>query len=327
MGSAEVERATTDIQRPPPMSGEGDDGGRPDVFASDTFSAFCLAYYDWWRGQRPKVRSWAWLAQRLGLPQRDRNYLRNICSGLRLIPDSLIDPLADAFQLDQAEKTFFRTLAARAGVAVDVQRNRARLELNADDMEAKERLERLLRLEEDLSADIHSLRRIRAGEGKAAPGFLARWWYVVIRELAQHDDFRADPQWIASRVWPTISADDAADALEFLVEHDLLEFDEETLLVTRLDDSPIVQDSDPSLRQYHWDFGAIASQSLELPATERFLGGLTFSVPEEQIDELHGAIKAFGMDLLRRFSAAGSGRVMHVAFRSFPLTRPKGDRS
>jgi hypothetical protein len=321
-GALDGESTDQDLDQRTTVAGEGV-AGRPDVFDFESFSTYCLAYYEWWRAQRPKVRSWAWLAQRLGLPQRDRNYLRNICTGARPMPDSLIEPLAEAFNLDEAEKTYFRTLIALSRVSdKDVARNRARLEQNPDDDETVERLDRLLRLEEDLRADLQALKRIRAGEGTAAPGFLARWWYVVVREMAFQENFRADPHWIARRVWPKITPDDAADALEFLVEHDLLTFDEETLEVIHVDERPIVQNSDGSLRQYHWDFGAIAAQSMELPANERFFGGLTITVAEDRVAELRGVLRACGMEIMRRFQGSRSGRVMHVAFRSFPVTLP-----
>lgn len=53
--------------------------------------------------------------------------------------------------------------------------------------------------------------------------YLSRWYFPAVLELARHPAFRAEPTWIAATLVPSITEQEAAEALRMLQDLDLLD--------------------------------------------------------------------------------------------------------
>jgi uncharacterized protein (TIGR02147 family) len=124
--------------------------------------------------------------------------LANVLSGNRHPRPDTLDAFARAMGLSPAERNVLGLLA-ELDAAPDVRRRR-------------DVLERLL------DSELHGQTRHAEVEPGDAMRYLRHWYVPAIRELATRPGFRAEPEWIAATLTPSIRVDQAREALDTLLD-------------------------------------------------------------------------------------------------------------
>ncbi len=226
----------------------------PDVRQYLDYRAFLDAWFEWKKSTRPRYSQRAF-SRRAGV---SHTLVSQVCRREKHLSEKTASDFGAAMGLEDDELRHFVLLVERATTSSE----RLRTELTHRAMGA-----RGMQGAVDLSA--LSLR------------YLAAWWIPVVRELACRDDFRADPEWIAARILPRISADQADEALQVLLGLDLLREDDDGRL--RPNDAPLVTPPEAegvAYRGYHASMIDLARGGLEsLRADQRFYQTAMLAVP------------------------------------------------
>lgn len=125
--------------------------------------------------------------------------LSHIMSGDRNLSSESTEAVAVAFGLDEPGTEFFRALVALDQGRTEEERNEAWAYLSA-------------------TKRFRSARRLQGDSVR----FLSTWFMPAVHQLAACEDFRPDPEWIASAMRPGITVEQAQEALEVLTSIGLL---------------------------------------------------------------------------------------------------------
>ncbi|MCA9612634.1 MAG: TIGR02147 family protein [Sandaracinus sp.] len=159
----------------------------------------------------------------------------------------------------------------------------------------------------------------------AHAAYHAHWYIPAIRELAGRADFRADPEWIAERLWPNISPSEARRALHTLFELGLLVATDDggatqaDPLLTTGPELPAVH-----IANYHLMMLERAGASIDLvPSAERDISSVTLLLAEDGVRRIKARIQSFRQELMQMALAEERGtQVVQVGFQLFPLSVP-----
>ncbi len=198
--------------------------------------------------------------------------LGQIIRGKRNLTDKLLPGFLKCLALDREERAYFRTLVE---------------------------LERASSLDErtHLVQTLASRRRFKSARYLEDEGFryLTHWYFPAIRELAARSDFRLDPEWVASRLRPKITATRAREALAALVDIGMLEPTEDGG-ARQTEKNIVTAHSVASLavRNYHRGMARLALDALEHKGgPERHFGAVTALAPASLLPRLKEEISAF----------------------------------
>ncbi|MEZ4322846.1 MAG: TIGR02147 family protein [Myxococcota bacterium] len=167
----------------------------PSVYSYLDFRAFLR---DWFEARKraDPAYSHAGFARDAGC---SKGTLANVVAGARTPRTDTLDAFARAMELGPSERNYL-------GLLVDF--------ATANDLASRrEALEKLLSSEQ--------YRRLRFAESERDPDvfrYLEHWYVPAIREMAGSASFRPDPAWIAAVLQPRIRVEEAAHALETLLE-------------------------------------------------------------------------------------------------------------
>lgn len=158
----------------------------------------------------------------------------------------------------------------------------------------------------------------------------ARWATAATLELARCAGFRDDPQWIAGRLWPRVSAAEVAETLDLLERLGCLQRREDgsryappQTVVTEHEVDPGVVNL--ALVGLHKDSMARASLALEeIPYTDRHFATLALPVDAARQAELKRAIERFQEEVMQICAEGDSppDRVVQLNVQLFPMTLP-----
>lgn len=280
-------------------------GSAPQVFEYLDYRAFLKDYYVYKKAKRGfSFRSFSKRAG-LGSP----NYLKLVMDGERNLSQRMAGRFAKALGLDQDDSTYFARLVQFNQAASSAERAK-------------------------LYAKLTGFRRYRKARplDAAHAAYHSTWYLPAVRELAARKDFREDPDWIARTLWPSVTAEEAGQALETLLSLGLL---------VRNDDGRIVQgdalvSTGPEARNvhvasYHRTMLERAEQSIDdVPAPERDISSLTLCVGVDGLSRLKSRIQRFRRELLELSGEDSDPKqVVQVNLQLFPLSRveePKGGK-
>ncbi|MFT7520574.1 MAG: hypothetical protein ACI9MC_002723 [Kiritimatiellia bacterium] len=269
----------------------------PDIFHFDDHRAYMQAWYVWKKDTNPKYshRLFARSAGRAG----DAGLLRNIITGRRALTRALVDDVGVALELTRVEVEYLgvfaeldraRGTSAEAGV-------RERL---SSEPRARQQRRRQMRIEQ----------------------YLTIWYVPVIRELARVDSFQAHADWIADRVVPAITVDQASKALTIL--HDLGHLsDKGQLIENEHGDWNRSRDKRESL-SYQQDLHATAGRALQQVARNGghvpHTSGMVVAVPRDKLAAVQAELEA----VQQRLAARATGyddpdTVVQVVLQAFPV--------
>lgn len=155
---------------------------------------------------------------------------------------------------------------------------------------------------------------------------LSRWYYPAIHELAQRPDFREDPSWIAAQTQPSITAEQAQEAVAELQSLGMLKPDEKGRL-RPADGSLVTQQQVTGLatHNYHRGMSGLAQEAVSrFPSQERHMLGLTVAIPSSLVPQLKAELNAFQARLLDLCDAseADAEQVYQLNLQLFPLSKP-----
>lgn len=269
-----------------------------DVFAYLDYRAFLRDVYAEKKalGRGFSFRAFSRLA---GL--RSPNYLKLVIDGERNLSDQMAPRFATALGLRDDAARYFVDLVAFNQAKDAAARNAAYTRLTG-------------------------FRRYRSAHRLelAHAAYHSTWYLPAIRELAARCDFEAEPEWIAPRLRPPISKDEAKSALATLFELGLLVTGEDG----RVSQGEALVSTGPETRghhigNYHRMMMSRAAASIDdVPAAERDVSSLTLCVGGKGLAEIKDRIQKFRRELLELSTRESDPReVVQINFQLFPLTK------
>jgi uncharacterized protein (TIGR02147 family) len=271
-----------------------------DVFAFRDYRAFLGAYAERASGEKQGF-SGGEFAKRVGL--KSPNYLKLVIAGERNLSADLAHRFAEACGLRDDALAYFCTLVA----------------FN----QGKTARERELHY-----AKLQSFRRFRASHrlDAAQSAYHSEWYIPAIFELTARADFDEEPQWIAKTLLPSISIQQAKQAVAVLEELGLLVREPGGRLkqadnVVETPEGPLGH----HIVQFHRTMMQRAAEALDrIPRREREVAALTLCVSEARMHELKAELEAFRHQLAVRYQADPKPeRVVQINFQMFPLSKGK----
>lgn len=273
---------------------------RPDPSGFDDYRAYLRAMIEHLRTTEPRF-SFRWFARRAGFSSP--NFLKLVAEGERNMSAESIDRFARGLGLDAREQHAFEALVQFGIAATDAERRRWFAVLR--DTRARAPVDRL------------------AGD---AFDLYARWFVVVVRELAGLAGFCDDPAWIARTVRPPISRRDAKEAIELLLRLGLVQRDDEGKL-SQVDRKISTGGEVHSLavRTFHRAMLGLAERAIdEVPRDRRAVSALTVPLTARQYEAVRLRVEEFRRGLLEELEEAGGEEptaVYQLQFALFPVSR------
>jgi len=269
-----------------------------DVFAYDNYRDLLGDYYVKKKEQQPYF-SYRAFSRRTGF--RAPNHLQRVINGDRNLSADAATRYAHAMSLDPGEQEYFCLLVER--------------ENEADVAERELLTERLLA--------VKRYRGARQLDG-AYEEYHSHWYIPAIFEMIAVDGFVAEPSWIAPRMRPAITEDEAERALSVLQELKLVEPEGDGGL--RPVDPVLTTGAEARRRaiaNYHRAMLDSAKASIEnIPSDERDISALTLCVSEGGLERLKERIQQFRKELLSLTAENQEGeQVVQLNMQLFPLTQ------
>ncbi len=158
---------------------------------------------------------------------------------------------------------------------------------------------------------------------KAQFRIFREWHHSAILEMVALKDFRPIPDWISKRLRGAVTPAQVTESLKLLVELGLLV---KTANGYRQRDPLITTDDevqDLMVKMYHLQMLKLsASMISDLPAAERDISALTFSIRREDFPNLKKHLQLMRKELLDFSAKAGEAEdVVQVNIQLYPLTR------
>ncbi len=243
------------------------------------------------------VFSWREFSKSAGFTSS--SYMKVVCDGKSNLSRIGIERTGQAMGLVGFEMDYFRVMV--------------RFGQETDDAKKKEAYEEMLAI-----ARVHKVRVVESD----LFDFYESWKNPVLRELAPMMP-GATPGELAKKCYPTISAYDVKQALDFLTKAGFLKKTAENTFVqseTSITGSP--EATRLAIRDMHREMSKIATSSLDLSRAERNFSGVTMGISKDSYEQI---VKE--LDECRRkvvSIAAGDkniDQVYRLNLQLFPLTR------
>ncbi|MFT7578616.1 MAG: hypothetical protein ACI9MR_000274 [Myxococcota bacterium] len=270
---------------------------RPDVFQTLDYRTYLRRYYE---DRKANGRGFSYRAFSLRAGLRSPNYLKLVMDGDRNLTPEMAARFAKACGLKGQEASYFLDLVAF---------NQAK---TADERNAR-------------YTKLTGFRRYRTAHklDLAHASYHSNWYVPAIRELAARRDFRRDAAWVAASLRPSISRQEAEQALATLEELGLLVRDAEGRL--RQGDAQVTTGAEVRslhVANYHRTMMTRAAEAIDLvPSAERDISSLTLCLGPEGLQRLKQRIQAFRRELLELEGGDPVRQdVVQVNIQLFPLS-------
>ncbi|HHO50925.1 MAG TPA: TIGR02147 family protein [Deltaproteobacteria bacterium] len=268
----------------------------PDLFQYLSYRTYLDDWFRWKKSQNPRF-SHRLFARRAGLSSP--SLLSNVISGRRNLTPRSAEAFCHAMSLSAEASEFFQDLVRLDRARTPAERNR-------------------------IWERISATRRFRDARRIEGDGFryLSSWHYAALRELTSIEGFREDPAWIARTLRPRITVPQAREALATLWSLGLLSRDEDGEV--RPTEATVATASEVqglAVHNFHMSMLELARSAItDFKPEERFIAGVTVSVPGSRIDQLKAELRGF-MERVMDLCDEGKGeRVYQVNVQLFPLT-------
>ncbi|MEM9067432.1 MAG: TIGR02147 family protein [Myxococcota bacterium] len=161
----------------------------------------------------------------------------------------------------------------------------------------------------------------------AHAAYHSEWFIPAIREMVARPDFRPEAAWIAPRMRPRITQQDASRALDVLFDLGLLEHQGEKVAMGEPVASTGPETTGMHIGAYHRAMLDRAAASIdEIPALERDISSLTLCVGENGLQLIKRRIQELRKELIAMAITEDEGdQVIQVGFQLFPLTTSRSD--
>ena len=232
------------------------------------------------------------------------NFLKLVIDGKRNLSATSAERFATALELSSTETAFFRELVGFGQARTATEKNRHFERIGA-----------------------YRQHRAVCALERHQFEYLSHWWYPAIRELVACEGFVDDPEWIAGRLVPAITAAQARQALDLLQALGFVDRDERGRLRQR---TPLLS-TGPEVRSlavgnFHRQMMERAAASIDLVDRDlRDISGVTIALSPEAFQRVKQKIVELRAELLAL--SAGDDRptrVVQVNFQLFPLAATDG---
>lgn len=238
-----------------------------DVFSFLSIQELLKSIYAELKKQNPRY-SYRSFSHDLGFGET--NYLHLICTQKRQLSPRSAQQVAQHLGLHSERRKWFLSLVEHTGGRRLEQRTAGIKK--AFDIRQKT-------LENDLSRDEME--------------FFSTWYHPVVRELVGHPDFSGEPRWIASRLRPKITVEQAKQSLELLIRLGYIEKNEDmkfhlTHSALRVPEGA----THLAIHHYHQEMLQLSARSLsETEPENRDISALTVSLSPAQVSEVKLLLK------------------------------------
>lgn len=151
--------------------------------------------------------------------------------------------------------------------------------------------------------------------------FCRSWWVVVIRELLDLSPTSSDPQVLAKMVVPSITPDQARNAIDLLDRLGLITRDEDGIW-HKTDATLTTGDmADEAIDAFRKDTLRLASEAIDrFPREERSITTLTVTLSNATLDRLRDRLRHLRREILEMAREdAAADQVVQVNFQAFPV--------
>jgi len=235
--------------------------------------------------------------------QKSPSLLLQVIRGDRNLTPATTEAFVGAMKLTSEEASFFADLVKLNQASTQEEQNEAWARISA-------------------SRRFREARRI---EGQGVE-YISHWYYPAVRELANREDFQADPAWVARTLRPRITVAQARKALELLLSLGLLEERDDGRV--RSGEASVVTPHEVAglaARNYHRGMLELARDSVESASREeRHLVAVTVCIPRELVPRLKRELNAIQERLLDLCNEtdADPEQVYQLHLALFPLSEP-----
>ncbi|HEX4924753.1 MAG TPA: TIGR02147 family protein [Bdellovibrionales bacterium] len=277
---------------------------KPTIFEYDNYRAFLGDTYAHLK-ETKSFFSFRYFSKAAGFSSP--NFLKLVIEGKRNLSGESASRFAAALKLNKAESEFFLTL---------VQFNQA------DSTDEKSRIATQI-LKSRSYRKIHPL-------NQSLFRYYSRWYYVAIREMVAWPAFKGDPVWIAKRLAPQITAEEAAEAMTELAQLGLIR---QTSAGGWAQSEPLLNTDNEvastAVRSFHREMMRLGSESMDRFARERReISSVTVPVSELNAKKIKELIQSFRKEVLAIVDGDETcDRVYQLNFQFFPLAEDVGGES
>lgn len=160
--------------------------------------------------------------------------------------------------------------------------------------------------------------------------YLTRDYYVTIREMVNLNDFREDYDWIASRCAPPITAGEAKEALEALLDLGFLTRTANGKLVQSQTFVRTADNNTQAVEAYHFHDAVLNKARYALgfwDQDQRSYQSVTLTMPKSMVDEVIAEYNRFRDWILEKANQTPvCDEVYQINFQMFPATRKQPDK-
>lgn len=272
-------------------------GDRPSVYAFHDYREFLSAHLSFLKGAFGL--SARMISQQAGL---SHGYLSLVLNKERNLTEASLGQLLSFLDLDLQEIDYLRQLIILGDSPSAEERNAA-----------LESLQNRLGYKDRHPKEFETYR------------YLDKWYHVAIRELAQLKDFRADPEWIQTRLAFPVRRSEIQEALDFLVQGGFLVEVNGELKPSQRDLKCIGGVYQMSLAAFHKSMLAMAQESLDrFERHERQQIGYSFAVDQKDFAKVEEILREAKEKIQKLESdSKDKNSVYHISFSAFPLALKK----
>lgn len=271
---------------------------RPNIFLYEDYRGFLRDLYQHLKATQ-RGFSHRFFSKKAGFTSP--NMLQLVIDGKRNVTPKTVGKFIRGLKLNQQEAEFFASLVGFNQASTPDEKSKAFQGMT------KSRKFR----------EIHEL-------SKEVFRFYTQWFHIVIREMIDLEDFKADPEWIAQNLLPSISKDQAEKALKLLLKLNLIKKEDSRLERT----DPIIATA-PEVKSlavvnYHQSMMTLAAQSLSsVPGEERDITSATVGLRQEDLPRIKKKIEEFRKSLLAEAEAGSQkpDRIYQLNIQLFPVTQ------
>ncbi|MBI2067209.1 MAG: TIGR02147 family protein [Deltaproteobacteria bacterium] len=270
----------------------------PDIFNYLNYRHYLKDYYSEKKGKKGSHFSFRSFSRLAGLSSP--NFLKLVIEGKRNLGGDGIQSFIKGLRLNKEESVFFEDLVHFNQATTDEERNQHYQRLSRS-----RRYRQVKQIEKDYFV------------------YFSRWYYAAIRELVLLPEFKEDPIWIASKLAPAITPNEARVAIELLLELGFIKRDKNGKL-TQSERNITTEREVASLaiKNFHRQMIEKAAESIEKTSHEkRDISSLTVALSKEKFEETKRRIQEFRRELNVLLSEEGKAdSVYQINFQIFNLT-------
>jgi len=269
----------------------------PSIFEYDNYRLFLQDFYQAKKANK-KSFSFRSFAKKAGF--NSPSFLKLVMDGKRNLSWESIEKFTQALILNKEEATYYKDLVGfNQAKTVDEKQQFAKKIVYSK-----------------------AFRKLRPLD-KAQYQYWSRWYHVVIREMVGLNSFREDPEWIAQKLCPPVTLEEAESSLKLLLE---LGF------ITRNYSGKLVQTEtdifsgdgvvSSSIEQFHREMIQKGSEALDrIKWNQRQISTVTFTLSETGAEKAKKMLEKFRNELIVLSNEEKQATsVYQVNFQLFPVT-------